>query len=171
MNSFSNKEINISELPDYEAVKMNRISPKQLVKAIVQLIIFSLILGAAWGFLAYEWDRVFLETAIGIVALLFLTILFFLVVKKQKKYGYAIRERDIIYQRGYIFEKTTVIPFVRIQHVSTSRSFLEKMLGLAKLKVFTAGGSGSDISIPGLTPELAQQLKEKIANQVKDESY
>lgn len=171
MNDFSNNTININELPAYEKATMNRISPKHLVNGILQVIIFTIILAAGWGFLNYKSNYVVLEIVSGIAALIIVGFWFFVLVKRQKKYAYAIREHDVIYQRGFIFEKTTVIPFVRIQHVSTSRSFLEKLLGLAKLKIFTAGGSGSDIAIPGLKPELSQQLKEAIANQVKDEAH
>ena len=80
-----------------------------------------------------------------------------------KRCGYALREQDIIFKRGFLFERTTIVPFNRIQHVSVERSFLDKVLNISTLKVFTAGGSGSDISIPGIIPETATSLKEEVS--------
>jgi membrane protein YdbS with pleckstrin-like domain len=108
------------------------------------------------------------------VFLLGLIILFFVFrfwnnYKIQKSLGFAIRERDMIYKRGYIFNKTTVIPFNRVQHASISRDIWDKLLGISSLKIFTAGGSGSDIGIPGLQPELALKLKEAIAVKISQD--
>ena len=89
----------------------------------------------------------------------------------QKKYGYALREKDLIYRRGYLITKTTVIPFNRIQHVSISRGVFDKALGISTLKIFTAGGQGSDVSIPGLLPNLAVNLKEAVAKKLTVEEY
>ncbi len=40
---------------------------------------------------------------------------------------------------------------------------MDKMFKISSLKIFTAGGSGGDIIIPGLAPDLAQRLKEALA--------
>ena len=86
----------------------------------------------------------------------------------QKNMGYALREHDIAFKRGFLFEKITIIPFNRIQHISTSESMLDKFFKISNLNIFTAGGSGSDIDIPGLSPELAAKLKNKVANHLSD---
>jgi|GEM_PF-6009490 len=39
---------------------------------------------------------------------------------------------------------------------------IERMFGLSKLKIFTAGGASSDLKIPGLLPETANKLKDYI---------
>ena len=67
-----------------------------------------------------------------------------------------------------LFEKITIIPFNRIQHISTSVGILDKFFKIANLNIFTAGGSGSDINIPGLTPEIAARLKDKIAHHLTE---
>ena len=103
--------------------------------------------------------------------LLFLILFFFLIFgwsyfsnfQLMKRNGYALRQKDIIYRRGFLFEKTTVVPFNRIQHVSVEKSVIDKALKLATLKIFTAGGSGSDVSIPGLLPDTAFALKEELS--------
>jgi membrane protein YdbS with pleckstrin-like domain len=82
--------------------------------------------------------------------------------------GYALREHDIVYKTGLIYRKNTTIPFNRIQHIEIRQSMIARMLGISKLKIFTAGGQGSGLFIHGLSPETAQQLKDflsKTANQ------
>ena len=85
--------------------------------------------------------------------------------------GYALREKDIVYKRGFIFNKTTIVPFNRVQHVSISRGVWDKILGISNLNIFTAGGSGSDITIPGLDPKMALQLKEALAVKISKDEF
>jgi len=73
--------------------------------------------------------------------------------------GYLIREKDIAYQRGLINYKLTTIPYKRIQHVELNQGVLAKKMKLASIKVYTAGGSGDDLSIPGLPLETAKELR------------
>jgi len=56
----------------------------------------------------------------------------------------------------------TSIPFNRIQHTEVNQGPLGRMFDLARVQIFTAGGSSSDISIPGLKVEEAHQLKDHI---------
>ncbi|HSI70564.1 MAG TPA: PH domain-containing protein, partial [Gillisia sp.] len=61
--------------------------------------------------------------------------------------------------------------FNRIQHVSISRDVFDKFLNIASIQVFTAGGSGSELSIPGLEPNRARELKEALAVKItKDDN-
>lgn len=80
--------------------------------------------------------------------------------------GYILRKHDIIFKTGYLNRKTTAIPKNRIQHVEIRQSILSRIFKLSKLIVFTAGGNSSDLSIPGLNPEDAQQLKEHISKSI-----
>ncbi len=81
---------------------------------------------------------------------------------------YALRDKDISYQHGVFFRQWITIPFNRVQHCEITRGVIDNLFGLADLKVFTAGGSSSDISIPGLSPGTAHSLKELIINKIKD---
>lgn len=75
------------------------------------------------------------------------------------KKGYLLREQDVSYRRGLLFYKLTTIPFNRIQHVEVSQNLVEKGFGLSSVKIYTAGGSVSDLSIPGLLPDRAHQIE------------
>jgi membrane protein YdbS with pleckstrin-like domain len=82
------------------------------------------------------------------------------------KKGYLLRAHDVSYRSGLLFYKLTTIPFNRIQHVEVSQNMIEKAVGLASVKVFTAGGSVSDLSIPGLLPDKAHQIESFLLSKV-----
>ena len=76
--------------------------------------------------------------------------------------GYAIREKDVSYKSGLIWFSMTSVPFNRIQHCEVSQGPLGRLFDLASVKVYTAGGSTSDMVIRGLQKEKAQRLRDYI---------
>lgn len=164
---FTNESLDVASLPRYEEVQLNPLSPKYLVKLNIgtgiSMLIFLAGLVIAYSFL--EPYRYLFPFA-GILFLLFFFWSFFSNYQLLKRSGYALRERDIIFKRGYLFVRTTIVPFNRVQHVSVERGVIDKLLNISTLKVFTAGGSGSDVSIPGLEPEKATSLKEEISDRI-----
>lgn len=101
-----------------------------------------------------------------IVLLLLMTLTGFNIFKGYRKRSYALRQMDLTYKKGWIFSSVTTIPFNRIQHTEISHGPLERKFKLCSLKIYTAGGSSSDLSIPGLEYEEAEVLKDFIAQKV-----
>lgn len=169
MENFTNESINLDSLPQYENVEFQPVSGKYLLKANLQTGIFLLFVVIGWCLMVF-YDANFYLLSITLPAIvLYFAFQFWNNYKLQQNYGYALREKDILYRRGFLVTSTTVVPFNRIQHVSISRDVLDKSLDLASVQVFTAGGSGSDVSIPGLKPQLALQLKEALAVKLTDD--
>lgn len=81
-----------------------------------------------------------------------------------KKYLYLVKEDEIVFYRGVIFVSSCVIPIVQIQDVGFSQGPIQLMLGLASLEISTAG---SNHEIDGLKKEEAEQLVDKIKEQIK----
>lgn len=84
------------------------------------------------------------------------------VVLRYRAWVYQVRADALYLERGVTTHVRTLVPYVRIQHIDTSRSPLERALGLSTLVVYTAGSRGADVSIPGLTPEQAQDLQQRV---------
>jgi membrane protein YdbS with pleckstrin-like domain len=80
--------------------------------------------------------------------------------------GYAVRQHDIMYRRGLLFRTLTVVPFTRIQHSEVQQGVIERQFGLARLAVYTAGGSQSDLLIPGLKLEQAEQIRQFLSKKL-----
>lgn len=169
VEQFQNNTIDLASLPRFEEAIFQKVLKQYLVKRNITGTISVLIFSAAWsGFWFYNNNFTLLFTGLGI--LLFLWIFrIWNNIKLQQNLGFCLREKDILFRRGYFISRITVVPFNRIQHATISRDVLDKMLGMASLEIFTAGGSGSDIRIPGLPPELAKSLKESLAEKLSND--
>ena len=78
-------------------------------------------------------------------------------------FRYAVREHDLLVQRGVLFRRRSSIPHNRIQHVDTRQGPIERVFGLSSLAVYTASGISADGSIPGLSTEIAEGLRDELA--------
>lgn len=145
---------------DVDARAMNRLTPRvRLVWFLSGVLLAVILVGVATvGVLLLdlsEWTPI----AVGLGVLL---ITGPLAVARYRRWGYEIREDSLYLERGVITEVRTVVPFVRIQHVDSRRSPLERATGLASTVVYTAGTRGSDVRIPGLTPTDAYELRDRL---------
>lgn len=76
--------------------------------------------------------------------------------------GYAIRTQDVSYKTGLLFFSMTTVPFNRIQHCEMAQGPIARLFDLAAVKIYTAGGSSSDITVSGLSKERAQRLRDYV---------
>ncbi|WP_254534737.1 PH domain-containing protein [Halomarina litorea] len=83
-------------------------------------------------------------------------------VARYRVWRYQVREDSLFLERGVFTRTKTVVPYVRIQHVDSSRGPLERAVGLASAVVYTAGSRGADVTIPGLIPEDAEALQDRL---------
>ncbi|ELZ24135.1 hypothetical protein C475_12837 [Halosimplex carlsbadense 2-9-1] len=79
-----------------------------------------------------------------------------------RSWRYVVREESLYLTRGVLTRVQTVVPYVRVQHIDTRRSAFERVLGLSTLVVYTAGSRGADVTIPGLTPDTAEDLQSRL---------
>jgi Uncharacterized conserved protein len=98
----------------------------------------------------------------GLVLAVLFALGAWLVVLRYRRWVYQIREESLYLERGVLVHRRTHAPYVRIQHVDTTRGPLERQLGLSTLVVYTAGSRGADISIPGLEPGEARDLQQRV---------
>lgn len=164
MANFTNSALNISDLPKIESLEYSKLDGKFLIESLIIRLISILPIGAGI-FIFYKKEPEFLFEAIlfGLVTFAVLMLFGYLSYFKKK---YALREKDVSYRRGIIFHSITTIPLSRIQHSELMRGPLDRFLGLSSVKIYTAGGSSSDITIPGLSVETAEKVREFINNQV-----
>jgi membrane protein YdbS with pleckstrin-like domain len=102
----------------------------------------------------------------GGLAVLFVLVLFLSRVSFRKK-AYAFRQHDVIYRNGIIATNTMVIPYNRVQHVALHEGLVSRWFGLAKVEIFTAGGVSSDIEIPGIRKEEAENIKQLLMGKIQ----
>ena len=81
---------------------------------------------------------------------------------RYRVWGFDVEEDALFLRRGVLTSVETAVPYVRVQHVDTRRSPLERLAGLSSVVVYTAGSRGADVTIPGLRPERARELREQL---------
>ena len=80
-----------------------------------------------------------------------------------RSWSYQVREHQLWAERGVLSRTTSVIPYVRIQHVDTRQDVFERALGIARVVVFTAGIRGAELVLPGLPTNEAERLRDQLA--------
>lgn len=84
-----------------------------------------------------------------------------------RRLGYALDGRLLRTVRGWLFHVDTVVPFVRVQHIDVTRGPFDKLFGTATLVVHTAGTHNSIVTLPGLSPERAAEIREAIRSEIR----
>ncbi|MFW5918306.1 MAG: PH domain-containing protein [Haloferacaceae archaeon] len=84
------------------------------------------------------------------------------VLLRYRSWRYEVREDALYLERGVLTHVKTVVPFVRVQHIDTSRGPVDRVIDLSSLVVYTAGSRGADVTIPGLTPADAEDLQDRL---------
>ena len=117
----------------------------------VPLVVVALAVGTVWPALALvPWVAVVLASA--------------LVVPRQvRAWGYAEREDDLLIRNGVLFRTLVVVPYGRMQYVDVQTGPLDRRLSIAKVQLHTAS-AGSDAVIPGLSPDEAARLRDRLAS-------
>ena len=168
MENFTNETIDTSQLPKFEEVQFSVLHPNYWKVTLINLFIFFLILGIGVGIALFFNEQLvefFIEIVIAVAILMFLVV-FFSRVSFRKK-GFAFRNHDVLFRHGIIATNTIVIPYNRVQHVALHEGVISRYFGLAKIEIFTAGGSSSDIEIPGIEKNQAENIKQLLMGKIQ----
>ena len=171
MENFTNTTIDLSQLPQFETVQFQKLQASYWKVIMINFLVTFLLLGVGIGVLSnfipevtefslYLWITL---AILGILNFVFSRIAFL-------KKGFAFREHDVLYRYGVIATNTIVIPYNRVQHVSLHEGWLSRYFGLAKIEIFTAGGSSSDIKIPGIEKEQAEKIKQLLMGKIQQKN-
>lgn len=168
--SFSNLPIHTEELPEVQAVTLKPIHPDYLkVLRINWALLYAVILaGIVTVFLLSK--KLQNPIAISIAGGMYLLAMFMTVIIGTgacKRKQYAVREKDILYKTGWIFQHMHMVPYNRLQHCVVNMGPVERKYGLASLSLYTAASEGKDITIHGLPQAEAEQLKELVVQQIQ----
>ena len=125
------------------------------------------------GVLTWYIPMVFLAPFIATfcVSIPTFAILIFTAYWIQKYYDtvlYKLTENEMVWKRGVWFKQTGIVPYTKITNVDITQGPFSRMLGIAALKIQTAGYSGqamAEIRIEGM--EQFEELRELIMEFVR----
>lgn len=169
-SGFRNLPVDPDDLPALEAAEFKPLSPAWLRWQLRRNLIFQVVVlvGLSIAIAINGWVFWFLIPLV--VSFLVFVFVQTFIRKAYTSRRYALRERDLTYQSGWIWWSETAVPFNRIQHCEIEQGPIEKLYGLATLEVYTAGKNSSDLSIGGLERQVAERLKDYILGRIQQET-
>lgn len=82
---------------------------------------------------------------------------------------YALLPEELILERGIFTRVRTIVLLRRVQHLDVAQDLIEREFGLVRVVLHTAGARYSTIVLPGLRPQQAAQLRERIKQHVLED--
>ena len=109
-------------------------------------------------------NAVTLGTAITVVVGIVIFVwLWWLLGRRVRSFGYVERADDLLVTSGVLFKRLVIVPYGRMQLVDLVAGPIDRSMGLATVKLHTAAAT-TDAGIPGLTPEEAARLRDRLAS-------
>lgn len=168
---FENVQIEFSEIPTTQNITLKPIESNYKRVIIFSWLIFYLLVLFAFLLCFFLIDDLKKHNKIlyfGLAALMFFCFVTLIWIKVEFKYrSFAVRQKDIVYKSGWLFQKTTAVPYNKIQHCSVSQGLFSRIYKLANLQIFTAASNNFDVVIKGLKLADAEQLKDWLMQQNK----
>ena len=145
---------------DLPEVTWRRVSPRYIVVDVVGYIVFGLIVTAVPVVIALaagiDWLWI-VAAALGVIFLV--TIV--LTPRRVRAIGYQLRDDDVLFRRGILYQRFVAVPYGRMQLVDINRGPLARALGLSELKFVTAAAA-TGVTIPGLAEADAEELRDRL---------
>ena len=125
-------------------------------------LVLGLILGVL-GYLAFEiiWLAVPAVVVFVVVAAVYAQY-------RYRNWLFEVHDDHLEIEYGVVRKVSVVVPYVRVQHIDTNRGPVERLLGLATLRVYTAGSAGADLGIPGLARFRAEEMQAELREKAID---
>lgn len=146
---------------DPRGVTWQRVSPRLTTVRLISAAA-SLVVPFVGGVLAAVLSGITGLWAIPAVALAIMIWTAVVVPRQVRAIGYAERDDDLLIRKGVMFRALVVVPYGRMQFVDVQAGPLDRWGGIAKVQLHTASPS-SDAVIPGLAPEEAARLRDRLA--------
>ena len=147
-----------------------RVSPKLATAYRITLSIVTVLVlvgAAALTFIPQFPD--WISAIIAAVALVVFVWIWWLVGRRTRSWGYAERSDDLLVTSGIMFRRLVIVPYGRMQLVDLKAGPIHRMLGIATVQLHTAAAT-TDASIPGLVPEVAADLRDRLARRGEQRS-
>ncbi|MEX1079843.1 MAG: PH domain-containing protein [Homoserinimonas sp.] len=136
-----------------------RVSPKLIISELVGLVVFwGVAVAASLVLQTMGWEWAWWITAAAVASFLLNAAI---TPRRVRAYGYQLREDDLVFRRGIMFQRIVAVPYGRMQLVDINRGPLSRGLGLSELKFVTAAAS-TGITIPGLPADDAEELRDHL---------
>lgn len=133
------------------------------ISFMLQAIVPSALLGFG-AFVVFRDDKPWVVVCVALLPWLIAAIAAWRLPRRRyDAWRYRVTDDALRLDRGVMVRVESVVPYTRIQHVDTEQGPIERLLGLMRVTVHTASGSGASLTVPGLRPDDAASLREQLA--------
>jgi putative membrane protein len=84
------------------------------------------------------------------------------IVLQYLRFSYRITPKQIVIQQGVFNRQNRSIPIERVQNIQIERNLLARITGIAKVKIETAGSSGTEGTLEYVGSDQAQEIRHLI---------
>lgn len=87
--------------------------------------------------------------------------------RRFRAWGYEVGEEELRIASGVWTKVETFVPLARVQHIDLSQGPLERVFGVCRLVLHTAGTMHSRVVLPGLGKEGAEALRDGVRARIR----
>lgn len=138
----------------------HQISPRYVISQFVQEGIFAALILIAAFVVHFAFEQVWVWIPAGLV-LLVMAFTMIILPRQARAIGYMLRDDDIVFRRGILWQRIIAVPYGRMQLVDITHGPLDRAFGVAQLKMVTAAAT-TGVQIPGLTQAAAETLRDTL---------
>lgn len=82
---------------------------------------------------------------------------------------YLLADDCVHFKTGALWRLETSVTHNRLQHLELEHGPLERALGICRIVLYTAGGQGADLTLPGMNQDKAQAIKSQLLDEIERE--
>ncbi len=89
--------------------------------------------------------------------------------RRYAAWGYRVDPDELHLKRGVLVQEETIIPNGRVQHIDIGQGAIERAYHVCHLTLHTAGTASSSVTLPGLSRETAEGLRDEIRKHIRQD--
>ena len=82
--------------------------------------------------------------------------------RRWRHWRYAFTGTELHVAHGWWTQIHTIVPVLRVQHIDVAQGPLERNFGVARLVLHTAGSDNTIVTLPGISRETAEEIRDAI---------
>jgi hypothetical protein len=160
---YNNPHIPIAAIPQYQEIPLQSIEPDYKKVLWFNWTIAYLFITGLTVLIFITNEKLQKAWIITLAVFVFMSSIALVIASIEigfKNRSWALRDKDIIFKKGWLFQRTHIVPFAKVQHCILKTGPVGRRYNLASLRFMTAASHQRDISINGLSLEDAEKIKE-----------
>lgn len=133
-----------------------------MVNEVLIAIICTIILGVIWWVLKDKPLPVSVHL-IWVLAVFIWAVSIAAPFVRYERYRYRFTEEEIDVKEGFLFMERNIVPIERLHKIAMESGPVDRIFGLSKVIVTTAGG---DVVLRFLETEMAEKIVERLKNRI-----